>query len=607
MAEKLFLEVDIDGKALTSVRSLSISQGIYGHHHFHLSIPAESIDKEIDAVFDQIPSMIGSEVRIDWETGSFKSESTGDDFNNFKGLVTDVQVSGDRAEHMIVTIHGSSPTILIDGVKGCEAYSEMDVSEIYGTAVQSDLTESISIVDNISFKDKIPFICQYQETDFEFISRVMYACGEWFFYDGKNLNLGLAHGSPISITKDRLFSISYDFNVKSPAPQMKGRDYIADKVVELASEEVSREDQMASGLSSGAYGLYPSHSKDFVNMPSFAEGESDQYSKELRDKMLMHSRQSRSYDGFTVTGVSDMAQLQVGSVIKLEDTAYKGDYVICHIDHECGGKDNYSNRFRAVPVDSANPPLSHPLKEPRLGDSVALVVDNKDPEKMGRLKVRFDWAKSDSPWLRMVMPYTGSGRGFYFVPEEGEEVMVGFEDGRSTSPFIIGSLYNGKNKYDTHYKDDNKIKAIKTLSGNEIIFNDNGSLTIHNGKNSMVLSCKDDGELRIATDGKMVLESAKDMEITCGENLMINVGKDMELNVGDNQAVSVGQDREVTTGMNMILSGGTNTEITAGASLKLEGMETSVTGQQTTVEGMAMSEFKSSGITTVKGSLVKIN
>ena len=69
-----------------------------------------------------------------------------------------------------------------------------------------------------------------------------------------------------------------------------------------------------------------------------------------------------------------------------------------------------------------------------------------------------------TPWIRVVQPYTGGGKGFYFVPEIGEEVMIDFEGGNAERPFVLGAHYNGEAKSGYHNAD-NRVKAIHTKSG----------------------------------------------------------------------------------------------------------------------------------------------
>ena len=78
----------------------------------------------------------------------------------------------------------------------------------------------------------------------------------------------------------------------------------------------------------------------------------------------------------------------------------------------------------------------------------ALVTDNNDPDNLSRVKVKFPWLDSDfeSDWARVVAPDAGPERGFYWLPEIDDEVLVAFEHGDMNKPYILGRLWNGQDK-----------------------------------------------------------------------------------------------------------------------------------------------------------------
>ena len=90
-------------------------------------------------------------------------------------------------------------------------------------------------------------------------------------------------------------------------------------------------------------------------------------------------------------------------------------------------------------------------KGQQFGVAGAIVTDNMDPDMLGRVKVRFPWLDSDSAvddtyWARLVVPMTGSGRGSWYLPEVGDEVLVAFEHGDIRRPIVIGGFWNGSNQ-----------------------------------------------------------------------------------------------------------------------------------------------------------------
>jgi type VI secretion system secreted protein VgrG len=110
----------------------------------------------------------------------------------------------------------------------------------------------------------------------------------------------------------------------------------------------------------------------------------------------------------------------------------------------------------------------------------ARVVEHNDPAKMGRIKVQYFWQEdSTAYWARMITPHAGADRGFMFLPEVGDEVVVGFEDGDIERPIVLGCVWNGVDKAprvgfwdkveDVTQNADmqaNDVKRIVTKSGN---------------------------------------------------------------------------------------------------------------------------------------------
>ncbi|HEV8320835.1 MAG TPA: phage baseplate assembly protein V, partial [Myxococcota bacterium] len=76
---------------------------------------------------------------------------------------------------------------------------------------------------------------------------------------------------------------------------------------------------------------------------------------------------------------------------------------------------------------------------------IGVCTNNKDPEGLGRIKVKFPWleASEESHWARVCQFMTGGGRGMWIIPEVDDEVLVAFEHGDVHFPYVLGSLWNG--------------------------------------------------------------------------------------------------------------------------------------------------------------------
>ena len=184
------------------------------------------------------------------------------------------------------------------------------------------------------------------------------------------------------------------------------------------------------------------------------------------------------------------------------------------------------------------------------------MVNNHDNAGLGRVQVRFRWMKEDekSPWLRVISPYAGNGKGLFMLPEKDEEVIVTFAGDNAVWPHIAGTVYNGgaKSGFGTEMND---IKAIQTRSGVKVIMNDkegsvtmedqNGNRLYMDGENKIVIEAKGNLKLKCGEaeleikDGEITLKGVKvniktteELKVVSNGKAIINAGMDMTMKAG---------------------------------------------------------------------------
>jgi phage protein D/phage baseplate assembly protein gpV len=231
-----------------------------------------------------------------------------------------------------------------------------------------------------------------------------------------------------------------------------------------------------------------------------------------------------------------------------------------------------------------------------------VVTNLNDPENLGRIKVKYDWLGDniESDWIRVVSPMGGSGRGFFYLPEVNDEVLLAFEHGDIHHPYMIGTLWNSKDKppsANNQVVGSGKVnqRILKSRTGHIVILDDTqGSEQIvirdKTGKNEMVIdsaknsmAIKVDGDFTVEAKGKITLNSTQDMTLESKKN--------------------------------MTLESTSNGKFKAGSGLNLEtNGNGTVKGTQLTVEGSARSELKGATVSVqgtslaeIKGMMVKIN
>jgi uncharacterized protein involved in type VI secretion and phage assembly len=148
------------------------------------------------------------------------------------------------------------------------------------------------------------------------------------------------------------------------------------------------------------------------------------------------------------------------------------------------------------------------------GVMVGIVTNNQDPDGLGRVKLRLPWlsAEHESNWARVTTPMAGDDRGLYLLPEVDDEVLVAFEHGSVEFPFVLGSLWNGKDKPPGKNDDGkNNVRALKSRSGHTVSLDDtDGKEKIEivdaKGKESIVLDVANN-TITISADKDVVIES----------------------------------------------------------------------------------------------------
>lgn len=182
----------------------------------------------------------------------------------------------------------------------------------------------------------------------------------------------------------------------------------------------------------------------------------------------------------------------------------------------------------------------------KYGMVVGIVTNNQDPDKMGRVKVKFPWLSDDqeSWWARIATPMAGGGRGAYFLPEVNDEVLVAFEHGDVRFPYVVGALWNGKDAPPTTNDDGkNNIREIKSRSGHIFRLDDtsgsekvevidktgNNSFTISASDNSITLTCK--GRMKLEAVG-IDITSKSDINIEAQSTMSVKASATMDVKAG---------------------------------------------------------------------------
>jgi uncharacterized protein involved in type VI secretion and phage assembly len=165
------------------------------------------------------------------------------------------------------------------------------------------------------------------------------------------------------------------------------------------------------------------------------------------------------------------------------------------------------------------------------GVVVGIVTDNNDPDKLGRVKLKFPWLGDDveSFWARASDLGAGPNAGAVFLPEVNDEVLVAFEHGDIRFPYVLGGLWNAKDKppLGDGLFDQGKVKRTGFVSrkGHKFVFFEDSSksgiaLITSDGKVKISLN-ESNSEIHIECQGKVLIKSQGDMNIESAGSLTL--------------------------------------------------------------------------------------
>jgi type VI secretion system secreted protein VgrG len=304
------------------------------------------------------------------------------------------------------------------------------------------------------------------------------------------------------------------------------------------------------------------------------------------------------------------------------NTAYILRSVTHHLDNST---DQYTNNFVAFPATTIfRPPQTTPRAIIR-GAQTAIVVGKSGEEiwtdEYGRIKVKFHWDQSPphdetaSCWIRVAQGWAGQQWGAFFLPRIGQEVIVNFLDGNPDRPIVTGCVYNGQQTTPYALPDDQTKSTIKSNSSkagggfNELRFEDK------KGSEEVFLQAQKDMNLNVLADQTCTVGGKRTLTVTGDEthtdkakfthtvtgDYSLTIDGDLKINVAGSVSIQSGTSFENQAGTTLTNKSGTTLTNQAGTSMSNEAQVTIAS------KANASHSVESSGILTLKGALVKIN
>ena len=544
------ITVSIGDTRLPSLKSLRLEQGIGCHHRFDLCI-------DLEAGGNRYVHNIGSS--SEWLGQPITVHSS--DQPIFLGVVTNVRLHREGSDFGFILISGYSATYRMETAPGCFSWLEQPIGEVVRSLCGQ---ANVQLRLNPAYGKKLDYICQYDESDFDFVRRLALQYQEWMYYDGTSLVFGRPKDSsePVELEYGTtLSSLEIGLQTLARPEQVFTYHSSSDREMDQPTPDLAYgHDQLSGKAFRASLGMYGRPARQHALPRIHTESELIKY---MRRKQAADTAETHY-----VTAESHVPELRVGSVVRLYSSFLErvgqltreslGDFIITEIVHEVGEGSYYRNRFKAIPstVEALpSPRVPMPVAETQM----ATVTSNADPKGNGRVQVRMNWQQGGmhTGWVRVMTPDAGksgdvsSNRGFVFIPEVGDQVLLGFRHGDPARPYVMGSLFNGetgKGGFESNHR-----KSLTTRTGHTIELNDSFS--------SLGITIKDilGNSIHIDSVGNdIVINAKRNVTINAGETFTVNC---KNANILAEESINMNAEQDITS------VSGESTSIQAGESL----------------------------------------
>jgi uncharacterized protein involved in type VI secretion and phage assembly len=606
---KLLIQPKDNPTLLSEYNYVRIFQDIHTHHSFEISVPFDYLEGRQAGFMQKTHSaLVGKPIVFSITPDQ---AGVGTKFA-FTGFVTDIVVGSDNDYTGSFLIKGYSPGVLLtDGVQK-RTFIKQTLSAIIDQVLQPYRANLVPRAKNLKSKAALPYVVQYDESNFDFLNRLMAECHEWFFYDGTTLQFGLpSQQDTQQLEMNRSWS---SFQLEAAIRPGKVALHSYDPVQHQRWD--GKNPASTSGIGSNQFAQFAEQTgNDIFAQPSYARTPLPVLSRTEVTEAATNQGAALAAGSLIFRGRSENPDLRLGTIIDATAEGLGSDnlsvenlgkYRVISLSHDVDYTGNYTNTFTAV-LHSLELPPANPHARPQPGlPELAEVIDVADPDNLGRMRVRYYWpvekpADAETPWLRVLTPYAGDGKGQLFTPEVGSQVLMHYEHHRAEQGMVMGNMFHAQNKQGAKYTTpQNHLKGMQTAGGNKFVMMDtkgDQKIMISNSNNkgtAVEVGFKGDGSITIKSNGPVTVLSptitleagdkgeikmhAKNITIDAEEEIKISsISKSIALTAEENITADAtlnmtlsSKEKNLSTTGKMVISSDSTVDIT-GSSVKING------------------------------------
>lgn len=575
----------------------------------NLHLPSMATIELFDTTMEWIDDTaidIGKPLEITFEAPEFEEGAEGTPRVLFKGEITSLEPVYQPGGKVTMLIRGYDQTHRLHLGKRTRTFLDKSDGDIAkDVAGASGLTPDVDTTAPV-----FPYVLQHNQTNMEFLQARAARIGYWVYASEGKLHFKkpnatfpagtkLSYGNELIEFRPRLSAVSQPSKSVATGWDIKTKKTVEAKVTtatKLAKTGVSK---APGAIAKSAFKVSDAEAHLVHTAPSDAKDAT---------AIATAALESVASEAWHAEGECfGETRLMAGTWVEIEGcgTRFSGKYLVTSATHVYKSG-NYRTKF----VVSGHLPFtfSHLVGNGGGGQydrvladmpgvTVGVVTNTKDKDGMGRVKVKFPWlpkfkgADIESAWARVSAPMAGNKRGMMFMPAVNDEVLVAFEHGDPNAPYILGGLWNGKDKTPLTTDEASKDGAtqqhiIKTASGHVIILDDT--------KNKEAITIKD------KTTKNLIIIDSKQNTIT------IKAEKDLVFEAKGKITMKAGKDIEFE-GLNVKVKAKASYELDAKAGIKLKtNAVAKVEATKLDVTGKAGVTLKTAGMGIVDISPAKV-
>ena len=560
--------IELDGTKWR-LDSFMLSQTLLSSNYLSFSLHKEPDERINEISFNVCGAIIGKEIQISLETDNIEKESLKAENDavadiEFAGVIIGASGSRSRSE-FTVNVEACSWDALLNDNPTCKSFENLTLNDIVSDVID-DYSDHLESEIDSRFTDTIPYCVQYNENNYQFLQRLARRYGEWMYNDGKKIVFGnLPEGENVKLAYPSRDVPSYNVEIKM---RHVAFNHVASSYNSYDANQKEGVEEMQREYNNLSELVFQASQSCFVkptlqNLHSGGFADTDGRDTILKVSTKTQARGEKA-SMLTYSGATYCSKIKIGSKLVIVDNylpdttaldrskVEQDEILITELVHYFSADETYSNHFIGIPSACDYPPYSDSDIYPIAQSCRAKVKDNEDPNNLGRVRVQFDWqAQLDdnmmTPWLRMAQPYAGGGKGFSFIPEIDEEVMIDFEGGNAERPYVKGTLYNGVGDPDGAWLPNNnsanQVKAIRTRNGHTIEIHDEGN----DGYIRIYDNEKENYILTFSTDEKLIkLESTGNIELYAQNDIIMHAGHDINASADNDIFIAAGHDMQRT-------------------------------------------------------------